>query len=153
MAQLKRVGTTGNVGGIQITANNANEVLYSLDNAVERALTKIGIRAEKFAKARCPVGTEESTGIKGYRGGTLRNSITFQVNEDEVAIGSNVEYAPYVELGTGTFYDSPPAWIQHKGQKGSGLVKGMKPRPFLRPAIEDHLDNYLQIVKNELKNA
>lgn len=153
MAQLKKVGTTGSVGGIEITQNNAVEVLNSLDNALEIALTKIGIRAEKFAKARCPVGTEESTGIKGYRGGTLRNSITFQVDSEQVAIGSNVEYAPYVELGTGTFYDTPPAWIQHQGQKGRGLVKGMKPKPYLRPAIEDHLDNYIQIIKNELKNA
>lgn len=140
-------------GGVTITQNNTSYFMSLLDVALERALTKIGMRAEKFAKARCPVGTEKSTGIKGYRGGTLRNSITFEVDMFEVAIGSNVEYAPYVELGTGTFYDSPPAWIQHKGQKGSGLVKGMKPRPFLRPAIEDHLDNYLQIVKNELKNA
>ena len=63
------------------------------------------MKAGKYAKALCPVGTPESTGKKGYRGGTLRNSITFNVDtggeNSYVEIGSNVEYAPYQELGTG----------------------------------------------------
>lgn len=158
MANLKRVGTTGTVNGIEITQNNIQEVLDALDGATEKILTMIGIKAEKYAKARCPVGTPETTGKKGYRGGTLRNSITFNVessdNKGSVTIGSNVEYAPYVELGTGPYFDTPPAWLQYVTDRGSGTGHGyVKPRPFLRPAIEDHLDEYKRIIENELKNA
>lgn len=152
MANLKRVGTTGNVNGIEITQDNVQEVLNSLDVAKDRILTMIGIKAEKYAKARCPVGTPESTGKKGYRGGTLRNSITFVVEDDELTIGTNVEYAPYVELGTGPYFEVPPTWEQFDAPKGSGVGSGyVRPRPYLRPAIEDHLTEYSRIFRMELK--
>lgn len=154
MAQLRRVGLTGNVGGIEITSNNINEILDALsgpDGAVERVLTMIGIKAEKYAKARCPVGTPESTGIKGYRGGTLRNSITFQVEGDTLSIGTNVEYAPYVELGTGPFFEAPPEWEEFNAIRGNGGGHGyVKPRPFLKPAIVDHINEYDKIIRKEL---
>lgn len=151
MARLKRVGTTGIVNGLEITQNNIEEVLNELPGGVDRVLTMVGIKAEKYAKARCPVGTPESTGIKGYRGGTLRNSITFQVQDGTVAIGTNVEYAPYVELGTGPYFNSPPEWEQFDSKRGSGNGKGyVKPRPFLRPAIEDHIKEYKRIMEKEL---
>lgn len=164
MAALKRVGTTGIVNNIEITQDNIPEVLEALKSATEKALTEVGIKAEKYAKALCPVGTPESTGWtdkkgvrhlnKGYRGGTLRNSITFVVEGDELTIGSNVEYAPYVELGTGPYFDTPPEWLQYVTEKGSGEGHGyVRPRPYLRPAIEDHLDEYKRIMQNELKNA
>ena len=72
----------------------------------------------------------EMTGIAGYIGGTLRNSIAHQVVADEnaVYVGTNVEYAPYVELGT------------------SKMAK----RPYLKPAIEDHIEYYKQIISDEL---
>lgn len=158
MATIKSVGTTGRVNGIEITKNNIPEVLEALEDATERILTMIGIKAEKYAKGRCPVGTPESTGKKGYRGGTLRNSITFIVEtsgtEGTLTLGSNVEYAPYVELGTGPYFDTPPEWLQYVTEKGSGDGAGyVKPRPFIRPAIEEHLDEYKRIIENELKNA
>lgn len=115
----------------KIEQNNIGDVLSALQLKEAKALEMIGIKAEKYAKALTPVGTPESTGIPGYRGGTLRNSITHQVDLSikGVYIGTNVEYAPYVELGT---------------------VK-MHARPYLRPAITDHLSEYKQIAINELK--
>lgn len=168
MANIKKVGTTGRVNGIVIENNNIPEVLEALDEATEKVLTMIGIKAEKYAKARCPVGTPESTGWtdkngvrhpnKGYRGGTLRNSITFVVESKgdtgSVSIGSNVEYAPYVELGTGPNFEAPPEWEQFNTPKGSGKGSGyVKPRPYLKPAIIDHIDEYINIAKHELKNS
>lgn len=70
------------------------EVLEALKRAKTRALESIGLQAERYAKDVCPVGTVESTGKKGYRGGTLRNSITHRVENDVMYLGSNVEYAP-----------------------------------------------------------
>lgn len=65
--------------------------------------------------------------------GRLRNSITHETAPEEgaVYIGTNVEYAPYQEFGT----------IHQKGT------------PFLRPALDNHLGEYEQIVENELKNG
>lgn len=153
MANLKKVGTTGKVAGFKITQNNIKEVLNALEDSTERALTMIGIKAEKYAKERCPVGSEETTGVKGYRGGTLRNSITFEVEEDEVTIESNVEYAPYVELGTGPNFTPPPEWEEFDAPKGSGSGHGyVHPRPFLKPAITDHIGTYEKIIKSELSD-
>lgn len=78
-----------------VEVNNLPQTKAALDAAIKRALTIIGLNAEKYAKAICPVGTPESTGKPGYIGGTLRNSITNQLEgDDTVAIGSNVHYAP-----------------------------------------------------------
>ena len=148
------------IGGIEIDQDNTKELLNALEGTSEKIMTMIGIKAEKYAKALCPVGTSESTGIKGYRGGTLRNSITFNVEWDGtqagVIIGSNVEYAPFVELGTlGGFEGLPPEWESFSvpASKGKAHGKGMQAKHFLRDAIQDHLPEYKSIMENELKNA
>lgn len=105
------------------------EVEAAVDAAIARGLEICGGKAESYAKQLCPVGTPESTGIPGYKGGTLRRSITHQrLDARTEIIGSNVKYAPYVELGT---------------------VK-MKARPFLRPAAENHAAEYTKILQAEL---
>ena len=134
-----------------ITEDNSDKIINELTSRKQIVLEMIGLKAEKYAKALCPVGTSESTGKKGYRGGTLRNSITHGIeNGDTAYIGSNVEYAPYVELGTGPQFQSPPEWEQFTAQRGSGAGKGIKPRHFLRDAIQDHRDEYNDIIKKEL---
>lgn len=62
--------------------DNSGEILQAFENAVQRGLEAIGETAEGYAKDDCPVDT-----------GRLRNSITNQVKDEEVYIGSNVEYA------------------------------------------------------------
>ena len=138
---------------IEIKENHIDEVFKALDAAAPKILEMIGIKAEKYAKALCPVGTVESTGKKGYRGGTLRNSITHSIDDDTLSVGSNVEYAPYVELGTGPNFTPPPEWESFDTPKGSGVGHGyVKPRPYLRPAIEEHLSEYADIIEKELKS-
>ncbi len=137
-----------------VLTSNVGEIIYMSDNAIDAALEIIGLKAEKYAKARCPVCTVESTGIKGYRGGTLRNSITHTVQEDTLSVGTNVEYAPYVELGTGPYFEAPPEWEQFDVPASSGLGHSyVRPRPYLKPAIVDHLSEYEDVIENELKNA
>lgn len=66
--------------------SHVNEVLYKKQQAVDVALEMIGLKAEKYAKGKCPVDT-----------GRLRNSITHaQIDKETEAIGTNVEYAAYV---------------------------------------------------------
>ena len=109
--------------------SHKDEVQAAVTEAMARALEICGGKAETYAKQLAPVGTPESTGIPGYHGGTLRNSITHeQMDEKTEVIGSTVYYAPYVELGT------------YK----------MKARPFLRPAAENHLTEYKEVIEKEL---
>ena len=143
-------------GSKAVFIDNSQEVLAALDSAVAKMLTMIGLMAVRYAKKLCPVGTVESTGKKGYRGGTLRNSITFLVDASEeyktLKVGSNVEYAPYVELGTGHHFTPPPEWEQFTTERGSGVGNAyVKPRPYIRPAIEDHRSEYEAIAEKELK--
>lgn len=132
--------------------DNSKLFLKELETKKATILEAIGIKAERYAKKACPVGTVESTGIKGYRGGTLRDSITHATDGDVLSVGSNVEYAPYVELGTGPYFEVPPEWEQFESSKGSGVGHGyVKPRPFLRTAIVNHKDEYETIAGSELK--
>ena len=154
------------MSSVDITDNSA-EFKEALERAMARALEIIGGKAESYAKGLTPVGTVESTHVEHYIGGTLRNSITHSVDEDTVLVGTNVEYAPYVELGTGKEYQPPPEWMEAHGKRGQGRDKWFwqdmngdwhvgypqKPRPFLRPAMENHLDEYKNVIDNELKNA
>lgn len=78
--------------------DHSAEVAATLEEALQRGLEKCGLTAEWYAKRLCD-GFKHATG-------TLRNSITHQVDigTQTVYIGSNLEYAPYVELGTGKYY-------------------------------------------------
>lgn len=59
---------------------------------IKSALTKCALIVEAEAKLKCPVDT-----------GELRQSITHNVYDDYAEVGTNYEYAPYVEFGTGLF--------------------------------------------------
>lgn len=74
--------------GIKFTDNSA-KVLALLDQKKTLALLAIGAAAEGHAKALTPVDT-----------GRLRNSISHAASGDAAYIGTNVEYAPYVEFGS-----------------------------------------------------
>ena len=94
------------------------EALAGLDRGIRRALEICGGKAEAYAKEICPVDT-----------GRLRNSIAHaQVDARTEAVGTNVEYAPYVELGT----------------------RYQRAQPYLRPAVENHQDEYGTIIRSEL---
>lgn len=133
--------------------DNSGEILRSFAEACADGLELIGMKAETYAKRLCPVGTAESVGKRVYRGGTLRNSITHRVDGDILSIGSNVEYAPYVELGTGPHFKPPPEWEAFDAPKGKGVGHAyVKPRPFIRPAVGDHADEYRRIMEKVLKD-
>lgn len=79
---------------VEIT-DHTDQVLAAMRAAALRGLEKCGLVAEGYAKKLCPVDT-----------GNLRNSITHtvtDVNEQAAYVGSNAEYAAYVELGTACF--------------------------------------------------
>lgn len=128
---------------VRIVNDNSDEIIRDLENSIPVVLEALGQAAEGFAVMKCPVDT-----------GRLRNSITHATStysgkgdytskegtfhdakaketpeENTVYIGTNVEYAPYVELGT----------VRTPAQA------------YLRPAVADHTDVYKQIIKKYLK--
>lgn len=109
---------------------NSGLVSQASDIQIARALEKIGLKAEGYAANLTPVGTPESTGIPGYIGGTLKNSMTHKVVGKAVYIGTNVEYAPYIEYGTS---------------------RGIKPKHMIKKAVTEHTEEYKDIVKKYLK--
>lgn len=112
--------------GFEIIQNNRAEVEQRLDDAIERALTAVGANAENYVRNNAPKDT-----------GRLQNSITSRIDtsDNSVTIGTNVEYAPYQELGTSKM-------------KAANHGKG-----FMWPAIQDHFEEFKNIFENELQNG
>lgn len=128
--------------------DHRTEVSTKIGAALLRGLEKVGLVAEGYAKKLCPVDT-----------GNLRNSITHVVDEQEPAaiIGTNNEYAAYVELGTGIYAEGgggrPTPWV-YQDEKGNWhYTRGNKAQPFLKPALADHTQTYKNIFEDELKNG
>ena len=109
-------------------------------------LEAIGLTAEGYAKLLCPVDT-----------GILRNSITHAVKEQDktVVLSTNVSYAPYVEYGTGVFAENgngrQTPWKYQDAKGNWHTTTGSKPQPFIRPAVNNHLNEYQQILEQYLR--
>ena len=133
------------LGGVVFNDYSA-DVLNEFHDAVLRALERCGEQAEGYAKDLAPVDT-----------GNLRNSISHKVDDGEPAvyIGSNVEYAAYVELGTGKYTDGgrPTPWVYQDAQGNWHWTRGNQAHPFLKPAVADHAQTYRNIIEDELKNG
>lgn len=124
--------------------DNSGLVKEEMQAAVLRALEKCGLTAEGYAKNLCKVVT-----------GNLRNSITHQVqpSENTVYIGSNVEYAAYVELGTGKYYPGgrKTPWVYQDAKGNWHMTHGQRAQPYLKPSVADHAQQYKGIIEGELK--
>ena len=100
--------------------DNSDEVLAALERAKRRGLEAIGLTAEGYAKRETPVDT-----------GRLRNSISHATDDEAAYIGTNVEYAPYVELG----------------------ARGRQGKHMLQRAASEHAEEYKRIMEDSMKNA
>ena len=130
--------------------SNVNDILSALEKGKRNALTAIGATAETHTK-------ENITADKLVDTGRLRNSITYATGDylgigtytdnkkkkysdakarnapkdDEVGIGTNVEYAAYTELGT-----------QH-----------IAAHHYLKRAVTEHKDEYKKLTAQAIKTA
>lgn len=103
--------------------NNMQQVLKALsgpNGAIPRGLEAIGLAAEGHAKKETPVDT-----------GRLRNSISHATDKEAAYIGTNVEYAPYIELG----------------------VQGRQGVHMLQRAATEHTTEYKKLMEESIKNA
>jgi len=73
--------------------DNTDEILSEADRLIRQMLKQATLLVERTAKlpGYCPVKT-----------GTARRSITHEIASDgkSAKVGSNVEYFPYIEMGT-----------------------------------------------------
>lgn len=133
------------MSSVTVVSNRIN-VERNERSAMKKAARMIGGSVEGHAKELCPVDT-----------GLLRNSITFAVGGEgargsvyydnametmgeyageapkdsdgqvTVYVGTNVQYAPYQELGAPSI--------------------NLPAKPYLRPAFENNMDEFQQIIK------
>lgn len=114
---------------------------------VSKSLGKACALVERSAKQKAPKDT-----------GALRRSITSKV--DPVALEGTVftplEYSSYVEYGTGLFAedgdgrkDVPWHYQDEKGEWHT--TSGMKPQPYMRPALNENRTEIIRILKEGIK--
>lgn len=103
---------------VSLTVNKA--VLPALKEAKAQALDAIGKRMIEHAADQVPVDT-----------GRLRDSLDYTVLRDQMTAGTDVPYAPYVEVG-------------RAGREGTH---------FLRNALEQHGEEYAGIIVRAMKGG
>lgn len=110
----------------------------------------------KVALGKCCALVERSAKQKAPKGnGELRRSITSRVDEvgGEMVgvVFTTLEYAPYIEYGTGIFAEeegrTDVPWHYQDDEGEWHTTSGMKPQPFLRPALDENREEIKRILK------
>lgn len=113
------------------------ELTDSGKKKVKDALFRKGLKIEAEAKRLAPVDT-----------GRLRSSITTVMDDSgrgvKVRVGTNVEYAPYIEFGTEPYVIEPDEAeaLKWTGEDGEPVFAkkvehpGIPAQPFLFPAVD-----------------
>ncbi len=143
-----------------VIISHVEGVKSEVQQKLKRAAEIIRGMMESNAKLHITKAVYDTPETWYRRTGLLRNSITAQVTEDKgdtcIVVGTDVEYAPYVELGTGQYAkggDGRKTPWAYTGSDGNvHHTFGMHPRPYLRPAVEDHANQYKAVIENELRN-
>ena len=127
-----------------------DKVMKALENANEAGLQAVAIDIEGQAKLLCPVQDGRLRGSISHATHTRRasgpDSVKTIPRKGEAIVGTGVEYAALVEYGTG-IYGEPIAgrptprrqtpWVYFDEKlKKFFWTRGMKPRSFLRKAVD-----------------
>lgn len=134
---------------MSIKFEGLDDVLESIDNiadeeALQQALKKACLRVETSAKQLAPKG----------RTGELARSITSKVEGFTGTVFTPLEYAPYVEYGTGLFAEgsgrSDVPWSYKDEQGDWHTTYGMRPHPYMRPALNQNREEILRDIKEAI---
>lgn len=138
----------------EIKVERLEEVIDGLEGLfdvkkLESVMGKACALVERSAKEKAPKGS-----------GDLRRSITSKVeNTGDNVVGvvfTPLEYAPYVEYGTGLFAEGGNGrkdvpW-RYKDDEGNWhSTSGMKPHPYMRPALNENRELVRKIIKEALQ--
>ena len=91
--------------------------------------------------------------------GAVRRSIKSKVevtgNSIEGIVFTPLEYAPYVEYGTGIYSDNgngrKTPWVYMDDKGNYHYTRGQHPQPYMRPALEENKDKIINMIKGALK--
>lgn len=100
-------------GGVDMEIN-VDAFLKALANATESALAIIAGKMENYTKDNIASDAPHDLAPE------LRNSITSEVKDGVVSVGSNQNVAAYIELGTGPMYEPPPEYMENHAKGGKG---------------------------------
>lgn len=126
--------------------DNSAAVKRELERAAIRGLIKSAMLVEGQAVLLVPTKT-----------GALKKSIGYKVNESELVayVGTNCEYAIYVEFGTGEFAENgngrQGGWVYRTPDGEVHFTYGMPPQPYLRPAFRQNQKAIKDILADCLK--
>ena len=135
---------------MNIEFEGAEKLIARLDKmsdeaALRKNLETAALLVERSAKQKAPKDT-----------GALRRSITSKGEGLEGIIYTPLEYAPYIEYGTGLFAegngrkDVPWNYQDDKGNWHS--TSGLKPHPFMRPSLDENREKIVDILKEGVVN-
>lgn len=135
-----------------VTVEGASRIIKRLNDIkdlsnVAENVGKAAALVEAEAKKKAPKDT-----------GELRRSITSKVEQGqdkiEGIVYSPLEYAPYVEYGTGLFAESggrkDVPWFFKDEEGNWWMTSGQHPQPYMRPALNENRDKIIKIVKEGL---
>ena len=134
---------------IDIRMEGFDDVLKKLNNMgernLERTLGQCCALVEKAAKEKAPKDN-----------GVLRRSITSKVEDKKGIIFTPLEYAPYVEYGTGLFAEEggrkDVPWVYKDDEGEWHSTSGQHPQPFMRPALNENRQEIMKIIQRGLSN-
>lgn len=139
---------------MSITFEGLDGVLNRLEGITDpeklkAAMGRACARVERSAKMNAPKGN-----------GDLRRSITSKVegfgSDIEGIVYTPLEYAPYVEYGTGLFAESggreDVPWCYQDDEGNWHTTSGMHPQPYMRPALDENREDIKRILKEGLLN-
>lgn len=129
------------IKGLDSVIKDLNKLGKSISIPIKSGITKATKKCQKRAKLLCPVDT-----------GTLRNSINTAIRtkaeEVEGEVGTNLEYAVYVEFGTGRHGEetntNTETDVHYKAD-----WKGQKAQPYMYPAYAETKEELPKILKEE----
>lgn len=130
---------------MSVEVQGVDKIVERLEGLVDSqklalALGKACALVERSAKQKAPKGT-----------GELRRSITSKVEGETGVVYTPLEYAPYIEFGTGLFAenggrtDVPWCYKDDEGEWHS--TSGMEPQPYMRPALHENREQIKRILK------
>lgn len=125
-------------------ANSRN--LNSINDALISGVSKAALLVQGSAKNKAPVDS-----------GALRQSIRadkakIQGENVTATVSTNLEYAPYVEFGTGSRGQSTNTNTKVEVSYQSDW-RGNRAQPFLWPALRENRNNSIKIIREEIRKA
>lgn len=121
-------------------------------DALKMAMGKACAIVERSAKQKAPKGRGGEAGLRG----SIKSKVEDNGGDIDGVIYTALEYAPYVEFGTGLFAEKggrkDVPWVYRDDEGEFHTTSGMHPQPFLRPALHENREKILQLLREAITN-